>query len=178
MSSQIDLKYSIAPYSGTPGEEWERFEDALLNLGATKTDDRGWSIADHLLGNDEGGPNGNALPANSMAAANAYRKRQKESYGILSRHVLDLDLVSAMRSDSFQLGFESFTNLQHQCSIPIDMLRLRDLDRQWNDLDILNDIGVNEHTIQTLCKRLRAMNGKRPALHRKDLSQQAERLLE
>ena len=113
-----------------------------------------------------------------MAAANAYRKRQKESYGILSRHVLDLDLVSAMRSDSFQLGFESFTNLQHQCSIPIDMLRLRDLDRQWNDLDILNDIGVNEHTIQTLCKRLRAMNGKRPAIHRKDLSQLGERLLE
>jgi hypothetical protein len=143
MSSHVDLKFSIAPYSGTPGEEWESFEDALLNLCTTKTDDRGWSLADHLLGNDEGGPNGNALPQNSAAAAQAYRKRQKESYGILTRHVQDADLISAMRSNTFQLGFESFTNLQAQCRIPIDMLRLRELERQWNDIDILNDIGVN-----------------------------------
>ena len=80
------------------------FEEQLLNAGAAKSDDRGWSLADHFLGADELGPIGPGLPANAAAQAaaqNAFRKRQKESYGLLAKHVLDRDLVTQMRNTTF-----------------------------------------------------------------------------
>ena len=61
MVNNVDVKYDFAPYDCTPGAAWEVFEADLLRH-ATKTDDRGWSLADHLLGTDEGGPAGPALP--------------------------------------------------------------------------------------------------------------------
>ena len=47
--------YTITPFSGTPGQDWEDFEDELYNALALKTDDRGSSLADTLEGTDEGG---------------------------------------------------------------------------------------------------------------------------
>ena len=59
----------------------------LLN-GASKSDDRGWSLADHFLGTNEGGPAGCGSPmpvgAAGVKAQQALRKRQKESYGALA----------------------------------------------------------------------------------------------
>ena len=57
MGPTIDVKYDFTPYDGTPGEPYEIFEADLLR-SATKCDDRGWSLADHFLGVDEGGPTG------------------------------------------------------------------------------------------------------------------------
>ena len=59
---QSNIKYAFTPYSGTPGLEWEKFEERLLNEAARHTDDKGWSLADHFLGQDEGGPAGPAFP--------------------------------------------------------------------------------------------------------------------
>ena len=80
-------------WDGTPGDQWEKYSQRLFEH-TTKTDDRGWSLADHLRGADEGaqGP-GATGPAHPPAANHAdlrksqaaYRKRQKESYGILIR---------------------------------------------------------------------------------------------
>ena len=82
MAHSNNVKYDFTPYSGTPGEEWTVFEEQLLNAGAAKSDDRGWSLADHFLGTDELGPTGPGLPnhtAGQAAAQNAFRKRQKEA---------------------------------------------------------------------------------------------------
>ena len=93
MAPTVDVKYDFTPYDCTPGEPWELFSADLLR-NATKTDDRGWSLADHLLGVDEGGPARPAAPiapAAANKAAIALRRRAKESYGLLSKHVLDRD---------------------------------------------------------------------------------------
>ena len=42
-----DVKYDFEPYDGKPGESYDRFERRLMNAGS-KTDDRGFSYADHL----------------------------------------------------------------------------------------------------------------------------------
>ena len=55
--------YTITPFSGTPGQDWEDFEDELYNALALKTDERGSSLADTLEGNDEGGAHGAQFPA-------------------------------------------------------------------------------------------------------------------
>ena len=58
--------FDFDPWDGTPGDAWEKFEARLWN-GTTKTDDRGWSLVDHLKGQDEGQPppigTGIAFPA-------------------------------------------------------------------------------------------------------------------
>jgi hypothetical protein len=158
--AHAQIKYNFTPYNGTPGEEWEKFEERLLNAAADRTDDKGWSLADHFLGIDEGGPRGPAFPngAPATAAQNAFRKRRKEAYGLLSRHILDDDQVTRMRNDTFQLGYESYINLRQSCRMPINQLRLREMDKEWDALDIMNDIGVNAFTIQQLCNKIRTLN--------------------
>ena len=46
-------------------------------------------------------------------------------------------------------------------------LRLRALNKQWDDIDIVHDIGINRNTIKSLAKAIRAANGKRPLANRK-----------
>ena len=87
--NRTEVKLDFEPWDGTPGDPYDKFEIRLLNA-SSRTDDRGWSLADHLLGNDEGGPAGPAFPAAAVAqnkAQIAFRKRQKESYGILTKHI-------------------------------------------------------------------------------------------
>ena len=55
MSGDKKDPFDFAPWDGTPGDAWEKFEARLWD-GTTKTDDRGWSLADHLKGQDEGQP--------------------------------------------------------------------------------------------------------------------------
>ena len=57
MPSSKDFE-SVAKFDGNAGPTFDVYEEALLNAAAGRTDDRGWSSADHLLGVDEGGPNG------------------------------------------------------------------------------------------------------------------------
>ena len=60
--STTTIKYDFVPAQPAPGEEYEKFEERLMNAAAAKSDDRGWSLADHFLGLDEGGPGGPAIP--------------------------------------------------------------------------------------------------------------------
>ena len=50
----IDVKYDTTPCDGTPGQPWEDFKRRLRNV-ATRSDDRGFSLADHFDDTDEGG---------------------------------------------------------------------------------------------------------------------------
>ena len=56
MDVASDIKYSMTPYCGTPAPPWEDFEERMINVAAKRVDDRGWSLADHLLNVDEGSP--------------------------------------------------------------------------------------------------------------------------
>ena len=44
----IDVKYDTTPCDGTPGQPWEDFKRRLRNV-ATRSDDRGFSLADHFV---------------------------------------------------------------------------------------------------------------------------------
>ena len=68
--------------------------------------------------------------------------------------------------------------MQTQFRTAVDALRLRDLDKDWDAISIITDVGVSENTIQLLAKRIRAVNGKRPAANRKTADQMCERFLE
>ena len=50
----MDVKYDTTPCDGTPGQPWEDFKRRLRNV-ATRSDDRGFSLADHYDDVDEGG---------------------------------------------------------------------------------------------------------------------------
>ena len=175
------IRYDFTPFDGTPGQHYDKFEERLLNAATARTDDRGWSLADHFLGNDEGGPTGPAFPGGGpglLNATNAYRKRLKESYGLLTKHITDADHITEMRSNYFQNGHDAFESLRTSCSMPINQIRLREMDKEWDALDIMTDVGVNAYTIQTLCKKIRTLNGLRPAGHKKSFTQMTERRLE
>ena len=60
----MDVKYDTTPCDGTPGQPWEDFKRRLRNV-ATRSDDRGFSLADHFDDTDEGG---GAIGAPAMPA--------------------------------------------------------------------------------------------------------------
>ena len=73
-----DVKYDFEPYDGKPGESYDKFERRLMNAGS-KTDDRGYSYADHFRGVDEGGPFGVAIapPARSPRVTRPRPRRRQ-----------------------------------------------------------------------------------------------------
>ena len=106
MTASTNVKYDFDPALPSPGEDYDKFEERLLNAGAAQTDDRGYSLADHFLGIDEGSAAGPALPVGGAGpkAQIKYRQRQKNSYGILTKHVLDADHLTEMKNSHFQNG--------------------------------------------------------------------------
>ena len=56
--SRPETRHDFDPYDGEPGKAWDDFDERLLNFTSGKTDDRGYSIADTLLEQDEGAANG------------------------------------------------------------------------------------------------------------------------
>ncbi len=98
-SSNVEIKYDITPYDCTPGKPWEAFDNRFLNKGTRALTTAGtelYSLSDHFLGTDEGGPNGPAHPggADGRKSQAAHRKRQKDSYELfLTRHSYELFLT-------------------------------------------------------------------------------------
>ena len=97
----VDVKYDIAPHDGTPGKPFDDFEDRLMNFAAGEVDERGWSLADLFDTTDEGGILGPAMPAGGNAdarkAIQCRRKRIKEAYGLLTKHITDVDHTKQRR---------------------------------------------------------------------------------
>ena len=178
--SSYEIKYDIDPYDGTPGDDYDKFEERLLVFATRKTDERGYSLADHLLGIDEGSPGGPPLPvgAGAAKAAIALRQRQKNSFGLLTVHVTDAAHVTHMKNAHFQLGRDAFAYLRASCQMPVDALKLRQMNKEWDDISIMHDIGINPNSIKLLCKHIRYLDGKRPAGQRKSEDAKVERMLE
>ena len=112
-SSNNEPKFDIEPWDGTPGDAYDKFEIRLLNAGS-RSDDRGWSLSDHLNGIDECSPGGPPAPggAAGQKAQAAYRKRQKESYGILIKHITARTITDTLTRNHFQDGRASFVALR------------------------------------------------------------------
>ena len=100
-----EIKYEFTPAAPEPGDDYDKWRQDALNAMASG-DDRGWSLADHVLGIDEGGPAGPGIPggAAGVKAAGLFRTRQKTSYKVLTKHVLDGDHITEMTNSHFQDG--------------------------------------------------------------------------
>jgi len=108
----------------------------------------------------------------------SYRKREKAAFAIITRHITDPDWISELRNTHFQQGLASYNALSQNCAKPANALQMRKLNQQWDELDLLAEVGVNAHSISLMLKRIKKVNSKRPAAHRKTADQLAERLLE
>ena len=155
--------YLFTPFDGRPGKSFDQWEEDLLSAGSGIVDDRGWSVGDCLNGNDEGGPTGTPINAATGTAAeqrkahNARRKRLKEAYNLIHRHQTDPTIKNELATNHFQNPTTALTYLQSFRS-PVDLLSLRDNTKEWESVDILSDVGVNEHTITLLVNYLRLIN--------------------
>ena len=179
--STVEIKYLCTPHDGTPGTPWEEFEGRLLDVASGKTDEHGWSLADCLNEVDEGSAGGPALPVAAAANAKAQqllRKRLKDSYSLLVKHELDEAHKLHMQQTFFQQGPAAWQYMIAECREPVDRLQLRQMDAEWDDMDLLQDVGVSPNSIADMCKKIKAINAKRPAGQRKDQTQCGERLLE
>ena len=99
------VRYDFTPANPDPGDDYDKWRQNALNAMASG-DDRGWSLADHVLGIDEGGPAGPGIPggAAGVKAAGLFRTRQKTSYKVLTKHVLDGDHITEKTNSHFQDG--------------------------------------------------------------------------
>ena len=55
---------------------------------------------------------------------------------------------------------------------------LRVMNNHWNDLSIVDDVGVSEDSIVLFGKKLQAENGERPQANRYDQTEMSEKMLE
>ena len=178
-----DKDYKFTPWDGTPGLKFEKFEKDLLLVAAGEVHKRGWSLADHLLTEDEGGAHANApaMPVgNNQDARDAeagQRKRRKESFTLITYHITDEDLVESLKTDYFQRGLDCYVHLQ-TFRRPTNNLTLRDMNKEWDEQDLLTDVGIREDTIKKAVSLMKVLNGRRPAAHRKTENEQVEKLLE
>ena len=174
--------FTITPFSGKPGREWETFDDALMNSTAGKVDERGWSYADHLMGVDEGSPGGPVmLAANTTEGRKArqlLRKRQKGSFSFLAHHQADPDIVVQLKRMHFQDGRAAYQYMDGAYRTPIDNIALKQMDKDFDALDLLETVGVNEHTVTLIVKVMRVLNATRPIANQKDETEMTEKLLE
>ena len=63
-----EVKFEVTRFDGTSGEHYMRWRRELFNFCASKVDESGSSLADHLLDVDMGGA-GAVAPAMPTAAA-------------------------------------------------------------------------------------------------------------
>ena len=63
----------------------------------------------------------------------AYRERQKESYGILVKHILAQGIVDVLRRDHFQEGRDTYVSasVRGRPIVSVDRIKLDDLDEEW-----------------------------------------------
>ena len=143
----------------------ESFDERFMNFAAGIVDDRGSSAAYYILDIDEGGASVGApvappQPVEFRKAMAARQKRNKKAYGLLTTHITDPDHISHIRLNFFQEGRKTYNYLQTECQLATTATRLRELNRKWDDIDMLADVGVDENTILNLSKKLKVLNSK------------------
>ena len=180
----VEIKYLTAPHDGQPGAIWDDFSERLRSVAAGQTDKRGYSLADTMDGTDEGGPApGPGVPAIPVGAAGnvartARRVRLRRLYELVYTHESAQDHRTHMYNHHFQDGHAAWNYLEGLMRTPPTAMELRAMNKRFDDIDILTDIGINANTIIMLNTKIKAVNAKFPAAHRKDQTACTERLLE
>ena len=89
--------------------------------------------------------------------------------------------VDYLRQNHFQDGAAAYAYMQGAMASTINRTELRAMNRTWDDINMLSDVGVQPHSVRLLLSHIRAINGERPTApvnHRKTNDEIGERLLE
>ena len=78
-------------------------------------------------------------PTEQRKQTAAFRKRGKNAYALMIRHQRDETVKNHTSTNHFQDAAATFTYLQG-FRRPMDALQLRDLKREFEDIDILTDV--------------------------------------
>ena len=150
------------------------------------TDESGTSPMEHIFDRDMGGGavGAPAMPGGAGAAALKMQrlrpKRANTAYATIYRHLESIDL-KATAAETFQVPVDAiglFQYLEGLFDRPITRAELRTLDREWDELSIVYDVGIEKESIAKFITRMERLNGDRPVAQRKNETERAEKLLE
>ena len=68
--------------------------------------------------------------------------------------------------------------MQTCCAVPVGRFQLKDMDADWNNLNMLEHIGVSPNSVTEAAKKIKALNAKRPIAKRKNSTLCGEKLFE
>ena len=157
MQNGNDIKYEFSRFDGASGEPYRRWRRELLNRCAGNVYESGSSLADHLLDVDMGGA-GPAVPAMPTAAGEVSKMqrlrngRARAACSVIIQHIADPSLVAILSANQFQRGQDALRFLSTTYDTMIPPSELRELDQLWNDLKIVNDVGIIEESINKFSK--------------------------
>jgi hypothetical protein len=180
MKTWMDFKPFQCLETGEVYRSWRR---SLLNTDAAKGDDRGDTIADTLLGTDMGGVLGPPMPAGGGAAAaklqRARRTSLKGGYALIVKHLDNEDITNILAAAPyFQDGVATRAHLDTLYDTPLNRVALRKMQKDWDELSIVMDVGVTKESIMNFVRVLKRANGDFPAGQRKSNDEMTEKLLE
>ena len=181
--SAAERKHEFSPFNDTPGQVYRQFKRDLFGHAAQIIDASGSSLADTFEDKDMGGAHVTAqsFPTHAGTAAKMERlrlARNKNAFGLLFRHINDEDIKTILSQQFFQDGRSALAYLDKLYDTPILRSDLRELDKLWTELSIVKDVGVNANSISRYVVLMQRTNGERPAAHRHDDTELAEKLLE
>ena len=159
MPLTTDIKPSFEQYDMTPGNPGRRFRRNFLIHG-TKSDEAGFSIADTLLREDEGGtdaagnpaPGAPTIPA-AVSVANDKRRalrtsRIKGSFNFIVAHISDEPTKTLLADPPFfQVGPTTYDYVMGEVLIPVDQGQLNEMTLLWLTMTIISYVGYNENSI-------------------------------
>ena len=183
-SARQQQDHKFQPFNDEPGEAFRKFRRNLLSYAAGKVDESGSSVSDYLLDIDMGGggvgapaiPNN---PASDFAKMTRLRNgRTRLAYGLIYDHCVSENTKSILYATCFQNGRAALQYLEGLYDTPVMLSDLREMDRRWQELSIVQDVGVREDSITQLVVLMQRVNGERPVANRFTNEQLAEKLLE
>ena len=132
--------------AGEPHRAWKRL---LLDAGAEKTDDGGWTLTDCFLANDyDPNTNPGVLPAGTTPAEERKQSalrlsRLKGSYALLLKRVKDKDLKQILATSYLQDGFGALTYMDQEYDRAITVTALRKMNKEFDEVTIKTIIPVS-----------------------------------
>ena len=173
-SRTIDIKALFQLYDCKPGRGARTFRRNALQC-LSKTDARGWSLADTLLRVDEGAVlrgedflTGVAVPGTPQvptvgpqaAEARALRsKRVKDSAAAILMHIDDDAMKEILSVAPYaQNGPEMFDEIMERCLVPMSSLEAQESRAKVLSLSVTHDVGFHANTILDLMKAARVEN--------------------
>ena len=155
------------------GAKYRAFKRRARNFLAGKTDKSGSSLADAWDDNDMGGagPLAPPMPGGGAGGATNWQRemislrtsRRKLLWAWVIRHLLDKDTQEILSAAPYwQDHLASLVYLDGLYDTPIRTTELRKMNKEWDELNIIDDVGINAASVTSYLKLLMRVNGERP----------------